>query len=742
MKRFASLLLVSASSMVWASASSAATAADEASVGLEEVIVTAQRRAENVQDVPIAVTALTGSQVANAGVVDFTSLGKIVPSLQTTRQAFAGIGFLRGVGSTAANVGMEPPISMYLDDVYVPSGTGSLFELNSVSSLEVLKGPQGTLFGRNATGGVIHVHTRDPSAEPTMDISAGYDNFDTVSGQFYGSTKIAEGVAANLSAYYVDQNDGWGRNLANGDDVFTRKTYGARAKISYDPTADTSFLLSGLYDHRRSNQGLALRVAPGVFSRGGYSPDALGAGFWDVTSNDDDPIRARYKQVSLKASHDFGAAKLVSITAFQQVRLTAAIDADTTPTNLVRVDAYTGGETFTQELQLLSPPDAPISWILGGFYMHDSSFYQVLTTGLGSPIPVLARNTEGLESYSGFAQTTVDIMSDTRMTIGIRYTADTRALHGRATQGAATFGPFDAHKKFQSVTGRFSLDHHFSDDVMGYVAYNRGFKSGLYNIAAINAGTTVTPDPVNPEELDAYSVGVKSEFMDRRLRFNAEAYYYDYRNLQTQNVTSNGSTLLLNGGKATIKGFDADVTFLATPRLTFTASLGLVDGKYDSFKNGLQFFPLPPNAPIPIPAGCAATVPVYPPAAGAAPLAQRTCDLSGNKTIQTPPVTTFLSGTYKLPTTIGDYEFNLSWTHGGDFFFESGNQPYAKQKQTDVFNGSIQWTTVNGAFGVRLWGRNLTNEKFFAYAANSTTSGFKYTPAEPRTYGVTLSAHY
>lgn len=716
---------------------------NEPSGQLEEIIVTAQRRDESLQRVPLAVTALTPVAIANTGVISFADLNKAVPSFQTGIQGFSALGFLRGVGSTAANIGMEPPVAMFVDDVYIPSGTGSMFDFNSISGIEVLKGPQGTLFGRNATGGVVHVKTRNPTDETKVDAEVGYDNFQTVTAKFYGNAALSENVAANIAGYYTDQAKGWGHNIINGADSFKSKGYGIRGKVAINAAPGLDFLLSGLYSNRRTNQGLALRSAPGMSTFGGYNPDAQGADFWDITSDYSNPVRTSTSLGSLKTTYDFGSARLVSITAYQSVKLFAPIDGDTTPLPLVNVDADESGKTFTQEIQLLSPDDSAVSWILGGFYMWDKSKYQVTLSGGAVPgAPQFAKSFQTTNSYSGFAQATFNLFPETRMTLGLRYTEDHRAIDGYANSATATFGPFTDKASFKSVTGRITIDHQFSQDVMGYVGYNRGFKSGLFNIGAIGVGSTAAPAPVNPEELDAYTIGLKSDLLGRRLRFNAEAYLYKYRNMQTQNINPNGTTDLRNGGSATIKGLEAELTFVVDSHLTLNANLGLAEGKYDVFNNGLQFFPLAPNAPIAIPVGCAATVPTYPGAAGPLPMAQRSCDNSGNKTIQTPPLSTMLSASYKMPTEIGDFTLNASWTHGGNFFWEAGNAPYSKQPKTDLIAANVSWTSSNGLVGIRVYGRNLTNEKYYGYAGASALAGFKYSPAEPRTYGVALSVHY
>lgn len=750
MRRVIAIALASASLVVPLHSANAQTASALADNGenvnsgqLEEIVVTAQRRSESLQRVPLAVTALTPITIANVGVLEFKDLAKVVPSLQTGTQGFAGVGFIRGVGSTAGSIGMEPPVAMFVDDVYIPSGTGSLFDFNSVSGIEVLKGPQGTLFGRNATGGVIHVKTLNPTQETKIDAELGYDSLETVSAKFYGNVGLGDTAAANIAAYYVNQGEGWGRNIATGAEAFKSESYGVRAKLALNPVPGLDFLLTGFYAHRRSDQGLALRVAPGFTSFAGYSPDAAGAGFWDVTSNDADPMRIDTYLGSLKATYDFGSAKLVSITAYQAVDLFPTIDSDTTPTRYVRVDGDMYGRTFTQELQLLSPDDSTVSWILGGFYMWDKSKFQTTVIGAAVPAaPNVQRSFETTNSYSGFAQATFNLFPETRMTLGLRYTEDERALNGLGISATTTFGPFSSAAGFKSVTGRLVIDHQFDKDVMGYIGYNRGFKSGIFNIGAIGVGATAAPAPVNPEELDAYTVGIKSEFLNRTVRFNAEAYLYKYRNMQLQNVNATGTTDLRNAGSATIKGIEAELTFAVDSHLTLNANMGIVDGKYDSFQNGLVFFPLPPNQPIAIPAGCAASTPTYPAPSGPRAIISRTCDLSGNKTIQTPPFTSMLGANYKIPTGIGEFNLNANWTHGGNFYWESSNAAYSKQPTTDLVSASLSWTSSNERVGVRIYGKNLTNEKYYGYAGAASNFGFKYSPAAPRTYGMVVSVKY
>ena len=187
--------------------------------GLEEIVVTANKRAENMQTVPIAISALTADEAGKIGVVNGQTLAQVIPGLQLNRQTNGSTPFLRGVGNPSTQAGTEPAVAMYVDDVYYGSSAVALSNYNSIQRIEVLKGPQGTLFGRNATGGVINVFTKDPTPEPQLDVSLGYGNYDTWSGSLYATGELTDGLSANIAAYGEEQNDGWGRYFTTGNDA-------------------------------------------------------------------------------------------------------------------------------------------------------------------------------------------------------------------------------------------------------------------------------------------------------------------------------------------------------------------------------------------------------------------------------------------------------------------------------------------------------------------------------------------
>ncbi|WP_162806312.1 TonB-dependent receptor [Sphingosinicella terrae] len=749
-----------------ATAEAAATADQEAVAsetgtqgGLEEIVVTAQRRAENLQDIPLSVATVTADVAQQVGVTSPENVSVLVPSVTMQRQASGFAPFIRGVGSTSTFIGNEPSVAIFMDDMYIPTGNAAVFEFNNIEQVEVLKGPQGTLFGRNATGGVIHIRTRRPSYETTVDATIGYGNYDTLTAQLYASTGLSDNVAINISGFYVDQNDGWGRNVTDGRDVYWNESWGIRSRLLWEPSDRTEVLISGGYTTRRSDQGMASRVAPGFFGFAGYSPEALGADFYDGAYSAERGGQfydTEFWSLTGRVSHEFDNATLVSITSYSETDTYFEIDLDAAPANILSADVTNWAHTFTQEIQLLSSSDSDVRWIIGGYFMKDTSRFSLEAFGLGIPAAFGpgARQLEQAQqdswSISGFAQATYEILPRTNLTIGLRYTSD----HREETDGGAAIvsatgaplvvaGPFSSDVTFSNLTGRFAIDYQVTDDFMVYAAFNRGFKSGVYNLPGYSVATGAPLPPVEPEELDAYSIGFKSEFWNRRIRLNVEGFYYDFTNIQFQNNVPppNVGTILSNAGAATIKGVDIDLSFAPTDRLTISASASIIDGEYDEFPDGPTFFPLPPNAPIAIPAGCGFTA--YPTGGPGVPMAQRVCDLSGNNTVNTAPFSSTVSLLYNLPTiNAGEFDFVLSWNHGGGYYTEPDNLSFARQPKYDLVNASIRWTAPSENYDLRLWVNNIFEEEYYAYIQHSGTSGTKYSPAAPRTYGITLGVHF
>ncbi len=760
--------------------------------GLEEVIVTANRRAEDNQTVPIAISALTGVEAGRIGVVNGQTLAQVVPGLQLNRQTNGSTPFLRGVGNPSTQAGTEPAVAMYVDDVYYGSSAAALSNYNSIERIEVLKGPQGTLFGRNATGGVIHVMTKNPTPDPELDVSVGYGNYDTISGSLYATGELTDGLTANIAAYGEDQDDGWGTNFTTGSDAYTYHNYGGRIKVLWDVGDATSLLFNADYDEYVNQQAVFFRPAEGTTSSAGASsippPD-----LYDSFENLDPTAEVEMYGASAKIRHEFGAVDLVSITAYREADAKQEFAQDGSSIHRLNPLLIYNTETWTQEFQLLSSADARIPWVAGLYYLNDTSivdpfyFTGILTTaaiGIFDPAAIGqayrgANSEQETESYSAFFQATVPVTDSFNITAGARYTEDERSLTGyrinRAPDGTESPRVFASNsgidESWSSVTGRLSFDYQFTDDFMAYIAWNRGFKSGLFNTiiapdfgpAILAPATPVLDPPVEPEDIDAYTIGFKSEFLDNRLRLNVEGFYYTYENLQLQQVLiipgGGTATRLTNAAEATIQGIDVELIARPVEQLTITAAFQYLDGEYEDFPDG-QFFvygvtpagtPAPGGncgfsvaaPPAPRPCGGAALPPGYDPATGH-------WNLEGNETIQTPPFSASLTVDYLVPLTAGDLNFTVAYSHSGDYFFDADNglgqiapsRPENNhQDEFDIFNASVTWYASSDNWSVRLWGKNLSDEEYFSFA-NQTATVTKKTPAPPLTYGLTVNMHF
>jgi len=724
---------------------------------LQEITVNANRRAESNQYVPAAITAIPALTVDRLGIDDVTSLAALVPGLNFNRQANSSIPFLRGVGTPVGQSGDEPSVALYVDDVYLPAGSASIGNFNGIERIEVEKGPQGTLFGRNATGGVVQVFTRDPTPDPVLEVRAGLGNYDTLSADTYATGRLAEHLLANMSAYWSNQSGGWGRNVSTGLPTFKFRDYGGRVKLLWSGIERASALLTLDFDKTIAQQGVGFVAWPGTNSldplpplpNGGFSSPP---GYYDTRENLQSNGNNRQFGASLKLTANLEALRIVSISAYRDIRSDYLLDQDLGPLPVVNALATTKETTFTQELQFLSSRQSRSSWIGGLYYYNDKAGYEPLHLSGDAFVPLPYVDAFGIEptqSWAVFAQGTTTLLDRTHLTAGARYTEDHRTIRAGAVYGGTSFIPAansPRQKTWSSPTWRLIVDHRFTPDLMAYVGYNRGFKSGQFNTVVLPSAPL--DEPVNPEKVDAFTAGFKSEFLRRRLRLNLEAFHYDYRNIQVDQILQ-GVTHITNAAKATIKGVDLDVTTMPFDTLTLTASFEGLQGRYDSFPDGTFYvygnatggncaFLVAPS-PAAVPCGGAARPPNYDAATGH-------WDLRGNHTIQTPPFSASLVAQYEFPTAIGPIDLNFSWTHTGNYFISPDNgrgqvapssSKNTMQPLVNILNASLGWKWATSGLEVRLWAKNISGVEYWS-EADLQAFATQYSPAPPRTYGFTV----
>jgi iron complex outermembrane receptor protein len=718
-------------------------AADTPKSGVGDIVVTANKRAQNMQDVPISIAAFDGEMLKTQGIQSVVDLPQATPGLSFTRTLVGTNAFLRGVGTTTAGYSTEVPIATYVDGLYLPNSAASSFAFNNIERIEVLKGPQGTLYGRNSTGGLIHVITKEPGGTPEVDASISYANYDTVQANFYGSTPISDTLSANFAALYINQGKGWGRNVFLDTEAYKFKDIGFQGKLKWEPTPNTTITLRGFYDKTESDQGNSAYIYPGSTGADG----SVFLGEYNNAYRIQPFAKQRQYSLSLKAEQDLGFATLTSITGYinnrspsqsvQSGNLGTAIPGQ----GAINLSGRQSAKTWSQELQLASNSSEPLQWIVGGFFYDDDTVIQTdvyaycVSNVCPPPPPSRTTGNQKTRSYAGFGEATYSFTPATRVTLGLRYTSDRKTLTGLVeplvgrpnsipgfppgfvTQPGQPFAGFpggiDTDVTFGKLTYKLVLAQDITPDVHAYVSYNRGFKSGGYNPISF------TNPPSRPEVLDAFEVGLKSDLFDRMLRFNVAAFYYDYQDIQLRSTAPPappGGSVLFNAASAHIKGIDADFVLAPTDGLTINGGFVILDAKFNDFPGGT----------------CTTPRIVGPGVVGG--FTSAPCDLSGYRLPSAPKFSYSLGITYRFDTPIGEFELNATDGFKSRYYWEPDNR--LDQDAYHLVNASVTWNVKDSGFSLQLFGRNLGGEYYFAGAAEGTGGNDVHLPGAPRTYGV------
>lgn len=750
--RSAHCALIAMSAIGWTTRASAQDAAPQADTqGLEEIVVTAQRRAQNLQDVPVAVTAFTGETLNRSGVQKVLDLGQLDSSLQSQQQAGVVLPFLRGVGNVAGQTaGNESSVPVYIDDIYYTRLYASYLALANVERVEVLKGPQGTLFGRNASGGLIQVVTRDPDKSKTeLDATLGYANYDTISGKVYASTPLGDTAAFGLSVVGSKQRDGWGYNPTLDIPTYRDQYISARGKLIWEPTETTRVRLIGFYTWGKTNQGQVQGQVPNRyrsdFNRGEYLNPTVQyvppSGFYDVGSDNENFTRNTSWGGSLKIEQELGFADLISISSYRRAKELFQSEGDQTSSDVLHYQLNTRDRQITQELQLRSTSTSRISWLLGAYYLNSRQGYDPTRAfGGASPSETFIVGIQRVKSYAGFGQATFPVIDDkTNITLGLRYTGDKVDGFGSIAAGPTNGSPgvpffvYTDKETFKKLTYKVAVDHKFAEDVLGYVSFSRGYKSGTYNALPLLA------PPTRPEVIQAYEIGLKSELFDRRLRLNIAAFQNDISDPQVQLIvvdplTGVAGAAFSNANKARTKGIEFDALAQAADGLQLRASGQYLYAKY------LDFVDAPMTQPL-------TGIPRYGIATCSA--VTQTCDTpgvaytgpadgaSGNRMPMAPKWKLNAGINYNLETEMGDINFDGNVSYRSSVTFEPDNQ--ARQPGFALVDTSLTFTpaALDDHLSVRGWIANLTDRKYYlAIQASNGSVGYMSTPGAPRTYGV------
>lgn len=703
-------------------ATDASDAASDQMDGLQDIVVTAQRRSQSAQSVPIAVAAFSAETLSASRTLSSDDLPSLVAGLTIAPNGPRTPLYLRGVGNN--NAAASPAVLTFIDGVYMPFNVGAQ-HFNDVASMEIAKGPQGTLFGRNATGGVIQIITKDPTSTPSADVELGYGNFDTVSAKAYVATGLTSNLRVGVAAFYQNQMDGWGENENTGAEFFRSKNYGGRVKFVYDASEVTTIKLAADYSYGYGHHGT--NVNPRAGSNFTFNP-VTGTkqflGDYNVSTDLPPYFTTKEGGVSLTVNSKAGDINLLSISSWRKNKNFLQIDYDGTPIPSINIQRYAENTTFTQEFQISSPSGGRFEWVAGLFYFRDRpKVNPFIFYGPGMPFvfgtpadqPLRSWAYDKGDAYAGYGQASLEVLPGTTLTLGARYTVEKRSQRGFNDIGGFVI-PGSAggqSKTFKKPTFRASIDHKFSPDLMIYASFNRGFNSGWFNTLALG-GFSATQNPViQPESIDAYEVGFKSQLFDRKLRINVAAFQYDYTNLQLQ-FFELGGLVTKNAAGAKIRGVDIDVQARPVNNIDLSVSAEFLDPKFTDY----------PDAPFyeTLPSGELAVT--------------DSREAKGFSTTQAPHFSLNATATHTLDTAIGTFQSTAGVNYRGTTYTDNFEQ-FPLRKRTLV-NLTERWESSDGQLSASVWVKNLLDKRYDDFINLVTPVAASGQVGAPRTYGVTL----
>jgi iron complex outermembrane receptor protein len=707
---------------------------------LAEVVVTAQRKAQNIQEVPISITAISPATIDSLHLDTIDQIGVITTGLVFETGYSWPQTYIRGIGAVLPNPGLENPVALYADGSYVARGNGTLFDLLDMSSVQVLKGPQGTLYGHNASGGAILLNTADPThvSEGSATLEGG--NYDHVLGQVVTNVPVSETFALRFAVQYK-HDSGYIDDVATGNHIYGDEGYDIRAKAKWDPSDALSAILTVENIHEIMESAADAKNASQAplcvaCSLGATEP----AGFYQISDDFEKPFTTESTNVNVRLQYDAGPLKYESISDMRYMRTTASADSDQSSLPLFAYDELDiGGNTFDENLQVSSSFTGIANFLAGVQYIHDSAINSADLYGaaLGVPyvpypaVPNFPNNTQNVitKSYAAFAEMYIKPIDKLTITLGGRYTKDIRDINSEETPLAVSIfnpgGPTNYAQSYSDhkLTPRAVVAYDFGATNV-YASYTQGFKAGGFTTIAF----APQANTIQPETINSYEVGAKFLSNDRRVSLNVDAFRYDYSDVQVAvvNVTTGGQ-LVTNAASAVGKGAEADLQFQALDWLRVSGGGAYLDARYTNYPNGLVYL-IARNAQ-------------------GEPLGYVTSteNLTGDPLTRSPKWSGYLSSDARASLSdgfVGRLSGVLHYTTGYDFYPDAGGESQAdRQHPYALVNLSGGVGPRSGGYEVGFYIDNLTDRKYYTLIATGAF-GVATNAAPPITYGLRLKMKF
>ncbi len=765
-------------SFAWATSfialTTAASAQSQAPLAIEEILVTAQKRAQSINDIGITINAFTGDALKERGIMTAEQLSQVTPGLQVTDTGSQGVPIytIRGVGFNNPYGNSSSTVGLYIDEVAIPYTMASRGAIFDMERIEVLKGPQGDLYGRNTTAGQVNFLSRKPTRDFEAGVSAEYGRFSTVDLEAYVSGPISDTVQGRLSGKVV-RSSGWQRSLSRPEEkpLGEQDQASIRGQLNFDIKENSSLLVKLHYVRDQSENtsptafnGLDIGLAqpfsnptfgaPMIYTLGDNRVTDWTPGFRPVRDNE-------LLGGSARLNIDMGNVMLSSITAYDKFKRSETNDWDGAAANDSASINDTDLDMFSQELRLSSNDDGPFTWIVGGYYSYDkinedyNYFMSDSVFGFALGINELdTRYRQKTESMAGFAHAEWQATDQLRLIGGIRYTEEDRSFFGctydrdgtlaAATNGVigdmiraaglpnppfvpdgscavyddrpdspnyGTFNPFDEDLKTKKFMWKAGINFDATDDVLLFATVSAGFKSGGFNGA--NANTQTQIKSYKPEKLLAFETGVKAKAFDGRMQFNASAFYYDYKDKQESGlaVTFVGNISgITNIPKSRVYGAEVEMNWLINENFSVDLGAAYVNSK---IKEWMRVSRLSSMNNI-----------IYEDASGAS--LPNSPEWSLNAT----------------PKYRWDISSNLYAQAAADFIYRDstsgGGELLNATESYWLVNARIAIADQNDKWMVSLWGKNILNEYYYNFQGTGGNGPYVRVVGMPATYGIRL----
>jgi iron complex outermembrane receptor protein len=696
-----------------------------------EIVVTAQRREERSVDVPISITTLGGEQLATASVDELSDIARVSPGVRFDSSSGFSQPTIRGVGTSNVTSGGGSNVGIYVDGFYSPNPLAADFDLLAVRSIQVLKGPQGTLFGRNTTGGAILVQTADPSEETAIELRTSYGRFDEVKAQGYATFGLAEGVAIDLEGLYKS-GEGWQRDIGSGKRVGAYQNTSVRAGLLVTPTDAVSILLR--YQHSDVDDPTPLLPASWIdpdFGPGQPSFAAPGQYTYGrneiATGSVPEFFRSKSDIYQGTIRADLGFADLTSYTQHRRENVNTSTDLDYSGADLLQMGIPVNNRTFSQELLFTSKPGPRLQWTAGLFYFSNKDQYITTLDAAGNTPETRIRlggSSTTTKSYAAFVDVTYELSSRFFLTAGARYARDkvVDAYYNERFSADETPVPSISDDR---VTPRVVLRYKPDESTSLYASYTKGYKAAIIDVGGSCQNPPFICNPVQPETIDAFEVGAKYSAFG--LSAELAAFYYDYKNLQVSLYRA-GTAEVVNAAQSEIYGLDGQLQYRVNDNLDIQLGAAWTHARYKEFANAPIYTPCV-SQPEDVQAACLGSGTSF------VIISQ---DLANVPMQRTPEFTGNIGVRYSVELGGGELGLSGNLYHSSEVFFgPSGTQFRQGSYQTLALRAA--WTDPTERFTVALWGENVTNSRF-RESAQYTNYGIGANWNKPATYGVEIRA--